>query len=328
MPLDQDNILNLVIKASVFGIILSLWMFFVFLWVTRRLSKINMVEKRMGLGDQEDDGKTRVLRLWKDGQEATTVVPGYQRLSLLSRLDQLRIQAGWEISMPVVLACVVLLVTMVFVFTLLLTNSILAGLGVSVPLPLMFWIYLRGRISHQLSLFEGQLVEALELAARSLRAGHPLIGSFRLVSEEMSAPVNRIFAEICQIQALGVSLEEAVQKVAHSSASSDMRLFSTSVIIQLKSGGNLADMMQRLAFVIRDRMRLKRRVEVLTAQTQLSKRILIALPFVLFVVLNLLNPGYMAPLYSTTYGRMLMILAASGLLLGIWVMNRLAVLKY
>jgi tight adherence protein B len=107
-----------------------------------------------------------------------------------------------------------------------------------------------------------------------------------------------------------------------------MKLFATSVIIQVRSGGNLADMMYRLADVIRDRMRLKRRVRVLTAQTQLSKRVLLALPFLLFGALNLLNPTYMMPLYTTAMGRMLLIIAGTGLILGAWMMNRLSVLKY
>jgi tight adherence protein B len=100
------------------------------------------------------------------------------------------------------------------------------------------------------------------------------------------------------------------------------------VIIQVRSGGNLADMMHRLADVIRDRMRLKRRVRVLTAQTQLSKRVLLVLPFLLFGVLNLLNPTYMMPLYTTSMGRTLLVVAGTGLMLGVWVMNRLSVLKY
>jgi tight adherence protein B len=104
-------------------------------------------------------------------------------------------------------------------------------------------------------------------------------------------------------------------------------LFATSIVIQLRSGGNLAEMMERLAYVIRERMRLARRVRVLTAQTQFSKRILLLLPIVIFVILNMLNPEYMHPLFSSSAGQKILFVAASGLLIGSWMMNKLSVLK-
>ena len=145
---------------------------------------------------------------------------------------------------------------------------------------------------------------------------------------EIAAPVGALFGEICQQQALGVSIEHAIRDAAERSTSEDMRLLATSVAIQSRSGGNLVDMIERLAFVIRDRKRLNRRVRVLTAQTQLGKRILAGLPFVLFALLTVLNPDYMTPLYSTAMGRMLLAGAAVSVLIGIYVMNRMAVLRF
>ena len=99
------------------------------------------------------------------------------------------------------------------------------------------------------------------------------------------------------------------------------------MVIQLRSGGNLADMMERVANVIRERNRLARRVKVLTAQTQMSKRILIAMPFFVFVLLNFVNPDYMRPLYSTFTGQMIMAAAAGGLLVGWMIMNWISKLE-
>ena len=112
------------------------------------------------------------------------------------------------------------------------------------------------------------------------------------------------------------------------SPSPELRLFSTSVAIQLQSGGNLAELMDSLAAVIRSRMRLSRRVRVLTAQTQFAKRTLIAVPIILFFVLNIMSPEYMQTFYTTTNGKFLLIGAASMVLLGAWVMNKLAVLRF
>ena len=136
--------------------------------------------------------------------------------------------------------------------------------------------------------------------------------------------IGTVFGDISQQQAMGVPLEDALRQAAARSYSEDMRLFATAVSIQLRTGGNLADMMSRLAAVIRDRMRLSQRVRVLTAQTQLSKRILLALPIGVFFLINMLNPQYMSLLYRTDLGRTLLAAAAVGMLVGAYVMNRMA----
>ena len=203
---------------------------------------------------------------------------------------------------------------MACLLTFALTGRALAGAGVAMAVIMLFWVLLKQQLTRRAAEFDMQFVDALELAARSLRAGHPLIGGFQLAAEEIPAPVGRVFADICQQQELGVSFEDALRRAA-ARANADVKLFATSIIIQLESGGNLADMMSRLAVVIRDRIRLNRRVRVLTAQTQMSKRILIVLPFVLFALLNALNPSYMEPLYATTAGKGMLVGASLSIML-------------
>jgi tight adherence protein B len=171
-------------------------------------------------------------------------------------------------------------------------------------------------------------VDALGISARALRAGLPLMGSFQLISEEIDDPIGSIFFQICHEQLLGLDMKDSIRKVAKTVPSAELKLFATSVAIQLQSGGNLAELMDSLASVIRARMRLNRRVRVLTAQTQMSKRILIALPILLFLLLNLLSPEYMEMFYTTTPGKYMLIAMASTVLFGAWVMNRLAVLRF
>ena len=127
---------------------------------------------------------------------------------------------------------------------------------------------------------------------------------------------------------MGESLSTSLQEISESSTSDDMKMFATSIAIQMKTGGNLADLMQRLASVIRERMRLNRRLRILTAQTQMSKRVLIALPFFTFFALTLINPDYMNTLYTTTPGRILLAIGATGLAIGAWLINKMAKLSY
>ncbi len=315
--------------GSVFALVVSLW-FICILWLyLRRSSRQERVEERLRLGETQKSEDERVLRLWRDGREVTTNVPGKpKRRSLLVRLDQTRDALGWDVPIRTAILGFIGVASSVCLVTLVLTGSVLMALGGTGLAIIMVWIYGKRRLNQQADLFERQLADALGLATRSLQAGHPLLGAFRLIVEEMDPPIRNLFAEILQQQALGTSLEYAIRTTAEKTNSSDMKLFAAATIIQLGSGGNLADMMHRVAEVIRDRIRLHKRVRVLTSQTQLSKRILIAVPFGLFLLLYILNPKYLEPLYTTPAGKLMLIIAGVCLAIGTWVMNRLATLRY
>lgn len=327
MTAEQLHLIRLLTAAAVFGLVLSLWAAVVVFWWLRHTGRHRKVEQRLGL-IEDDAGPGRVLRLWSDGREATTTVPALRRQSLWIWLEKQRADAGLESPVGMILLSLSGLIAAVFILALLLTANVLLGLAAAAAVAVAWWIYVGYRISRRSARFERQLVDALELAARSLRAGHPLVGAFRLISEEIPAPVGQLFAEIVQQQALGVGLAQAIRTTADASAGDDLQLFAASVVIQLRGGGNLADMMERLAAVIRDRMRLGRRMRVLTSQTQMSKRVLLAMPFFVFVILNLLNPEYMRPMYATATGQILLLFSAVSLLFGAWSMNYLARLRY
>jgi tight adherence protein B len=202
------------------------------------------------------------------------------------------------------------------------------GLAAAAAIVVGFRTLLLRAISKQTARFEKQLVDALDLGARSLRAGHPLSGAFKLISEEIPSPVGNMFREINEQEALGVSLSRALYNASQKSRNPDMKIFATSVCIQLRSGGNLADMIDRVAWVVRERMRLNRRARVLTAEANMSKWVLIALPLGMFVILYLLNPEYMQPFFTTFLGTMMMVVATLMLCLGAWLMSAMAKLKY
>lgn len=320
--------LDALLAGAGFVLVLAIWTAGVTLWQMGRARRQRQVDMRLGL--IHPDGEAgRVLRLWHEGHEALTRVPGRQdRKSLLERLDQVRQEAGWSLPVSSLLLGTFGIMFLLFVFACAWTGYVVAGLVTAGAVPLVGWVHLKRCIAQRVALFDSQFVDALGLAARSLRAGHPLIGAFRLVAEELPAPVGTIFAEVCQQQSLGMNLQHALQRAAAESGSTEMKLFATSVSIQMRTGGNLADLIDRLAEVIRDRMRLARRVRVLTAQTQFSKRVLLVLPFVTFAGFSLIRPAYVAPLYTTPTGQLLLMGSAVSLLIGALLMNRMSVLKY
>lgn len=328
MPLPSLTIIELLTAAAAFVLILSVWMALVVLWSARRSKKRRQVEERLGIL-KESEGKTRVLNLWREEGRATTVVPGaMDKLPLHERLELAFNDAGLGAPVSVVLTAVGGTTVLVGVMLYAVIQNVVLACAVAVLVPIVFRFYVLIRVARKAALFERQLVDAMELAARSLRGGHPLMGAFRLVSEELNQPVSDVFHEICQQHEMGAGLEEAMRNAAAKAPTSDMKFFAASVAIQLRSGGNLADMMQRLASVIRDRMRIARRVRVLTAQTQLSKRVLIGLPIVLFLFLNIIASDYMNTFYTTTAGNIMLGICAGALLIGGWIMNRMVVLSY
>ena len=323
----SEGLINRIIMTSVFGLVLSVWCICVVLWVVQYAIRLRRMRQRLGIAG-ETIAESQSLRLWRQFSKDAGKARAHKKSLVRECLGKLRHQAGWRAPALSIFLRLLAAAVAVFAATYLLGGGVLLGLGVSAGVIVGFWIYTQNRILKRTTLFEKQLLDALGIAARALRAGHPLVGAFKLVSEEIAEPQGPVFARICQEQSLGLDMKDSIRKVADTTYNTELKLFATAVAIQLSSGGNLADLMDCLASVVRARMKLNRRVRVLTAQTQLSKRILIALPVLLFIVLSLISPEYMATFYTTSDGRMLLAATVGTVCLGTWVMSRISVLRY
>jgi tight adherence protein B len=325
--MQAEQLARLFIQLSVFGLVLLLWLAAVTFWMLRRSQRNRKLERRLQFA-QQGVAEERVIRLWHDGQAVDAFVPDSGSMGLLERLERLRRDAGWSTPMLKVIGFVLILTVALGALVWAVTGKLLL-VGVAVVVVAMgFRTWLLRSVSKRSQLFEKQLVEALDLGGRSLRAGHPLSGAFKLIAEEIGEPVSLMFSEIIEQEALGVSLQKALYDASQKSRSADMKIFATSVVIQLRSGGNLAEMIDRVAWVVRERMRLNRRARVLTTEAQLSKWVLVALPVGMFLLLNLINPEYMEPFFSTFWGTVWMGVAVAMLVTGAWCMNWMAKLKY
>lgn len=325
-----DGLLALVKGLAAFGLVITLWSVALLLWSRRRRGEREAIARRLGTAPEAapQDGAGRTLRLWHEGREATTRVPGLRAApGLLVRLERMCRDAGWSAPPRSILAAVGAGSLAVALATALATGrlfpSVVGGAGVV----LVFVAVARKRATARARLFERQLVDALELSARALRAGHPLLASFELIATEIPAPVGGVFGGLVQQQSLGMPLDECLRRASAEAGSPDLDLFAAAMSIHSRTGGNLADVMTSLALVIRERMRLGRRFRVLVAQTQVSKRILIAMPIVMFGVLHLISPEYMEELYATSAGQFILFLAIGSLTCGWFVMNRMADLR-
>ena len=151
--------------------------------------------------------------------------------------------------------------------------------------------------------FTEQFPGALEMVARSLKAGHALSAAIQLVGTELTDPVGTLFKTAYEEQTLGLSMKDYLSQMLDSMPSMDLQLFVTAVNIHKDVGGNLAESLERLAYMIRQRLKIRRQVKVYSAQARLSAMILLVLPIFMAVFFYIFVPGYMEELLTSNAGK-------------------------
>jgi tight adherence protein B len=199
----------------------------------------------------------------------------------------------------------------------------LAGL-VMFFLPLL-WVLNKRRV--RLKHFAGQLPDALELVARALRAGHSLGAGMHVVAEEMPSPIADEFGRVYEEQNLGIPVEESLRNICERVPNLDLRFFVTSVAIQRQTGGDLAEILDKIGHVIRERYRILGQVKALTAEGRLSGVVLIALPFVLFLTMLHIKPDYIQALWTDPLGIKMSVFGLIAQILGAIVIKKIIDIK-
>ncbi|MGH7170174.1 MAG: type II secretion system F family protein, partial [Gemmataceae bacterium] len=213
------------------------------------------------------------------------------------------------------------------------TVSVLAGVPLYLaPLNgvLMFslpWLWLWNKRRFRLNKFAAQLSDALELVARALRAGHSLGAGLHVVAEEMPSPIADEFGRVFEEQNLGIALEESLRAMCERVPNLDLRFFVTSVAIQRQTGGDLAEILDKIGYVIRERFRILGQVKALTGEGRLSGVVLIALPFVLFGFMLNAKPDYVESLWTTDMGKKMSMAAIVAQILGALVIRKIVNIK-
>ena len=199
---------------------------------------------------------------------------------------------------------------------------ILGLFAAGLPLMWLFW-----RRKRRLKKFAAKLPDALELIARALRAGHSLASGFQLVANEMSEPISKEFGRVFEEQNLGIPLEEALESIMDRVPNMDLRFFCTAVILQRSTGGDLAEILDKIGSLIRERFKIWGQVQALTGEGRLSGIVLLALPPLLFLAVYRLNPGYCMVLFTDEMGKKMLIGAAIMQLLGALVIRKIVNIK-
>jgi len=204
--------------------------------------------------------------------------------------------------------------------TLLLTQLWLAGLAAVVFGASLPYLTVKRRSVRRLRLFEEQLPGAIDLIGRAIRAGHPLSAGLKMVADESQDPAAEEFRQVFEEQRFGLPFEDSMYGLADRIPLVDVRILITAILIQREVGGNLAEVLDNLASVIRDRFKIRRQLRVITAQGRLSGYILAVLPIVVGFAIFIINRPYVMILFEHPVGQLLAVSAVILQILGyLWI---------
>ena len=244
-------------------------------------------------------------------------VPGRQYFNRLLQQANVHYPLGFFILLTIFLAitscCVSSLITRNKVFVVIIT-LLLSGTP---------FFYLCLKKKKRMEKFQRQLPEGLELIARSLKAGHAFPSSMKMAADEFDDPLGPEFEETINEINFGVNVPDALKNLAERVNCADLKFFVISVILQRETGGNLAEIIESLAYIIRERFKLYGKIRTLAAEGKISAIILGSLPFIIIIALHLTSPAYIRVLFTDPAGKIILGISAFMMALGILVMKKM-----
>jgi tight adherence protein B len=310
--------------AIIFIILVIVVELFIYAYKNMRSPNRAKIRKRLRktVYTQNDGAETDILR-----KRVLSEIPFLNRLLIktpgILKLDNLISQANakYPIGFFILLA-LFLAVVGILVGTLVIKNWMLAVLLMFVlgAFPFLYLLILKQKRTEK---FKRQLPEALDLMSRALKAGHAFTNGLKLAADEFDDPLGPEFSEAIDEINFGVSVPDALRNLTKRIDCPEIRYFVVGIILQRETGGNLAELMGILAFLIREKFKFQGKVRTLSAEGRLSAFILILLPFLIAGWLRFSNPKYLAPLLTDPIGKVLLMGAAIMMAIGIFVMKKI-----
>ncbi len=188
-------------------------------------------------------------------------------------------------------------------------------------------LLLRFKRSRRLKKFATAMPDAIDLMARSLRAGHSIGAAIEMVAEQSPEPLSSEFARVFQQQRFGLRFRDALLEMADRVPSADLHFLVTAILVQRETGGDLTEILDRTTHVIRERVRIEGEVKTYTAQGRLTGWILSLLPVVLLLLINMISPGYSSMLFTDPTGQKMLYAGGTLIMLGAFIISRIVDIK-
>jgi len=249
------------------------------------------------------------------------------KLSLAKEIDNLLREANvrYHASVFIMFSCLLTFLTLFVGMSLMhsfIPSALLAFFAGLIP-----YFILKFLKKKRLLEFERQLPDALDLIARSLKAGHSFAAGLKMTAEESRDPISSEFSKTLDEHNFGLSLADALKNLVTRVDCPDLKFFAVSVIIQRDTGGNLAEILENISHIVRERFKLQGHVRTLSAEGKLSAIVLLVLPFLVASAIYFVNPEYMSLLYTDPIGRILLTTGLMAMTVGTLVIRRMVNFK-
>jgi tight adherence protein B len=317
-----------IIGATIFIVLVIVVELLIYGYKNMRSPNRAKIRKRLRKSVYAEDNQagTDILR-----KRVLSEIPFLNRLLLktpgILKLDNLISQAN--ATYPI--GFFILLALFLAVLGFLVGNTVIKNRLLAVMLmflcgsfPFLYLLILKQKRTEK---FKKQLPEALDLMSRALKAGHAFTNGLKLAADEFNDPLGPEFAEVLDEINFGVSVSNALRNLAKRVECPEIKYFVVGVILQRETGGNLAELMGILAFLIREKFKFQGKVRTLSAEGRLSAFILIALPFGIAGWMWFSNPKYLDPLLTDPIGKIMIIGAAIMMVFGIIVMKKIVAIE-
>jgi tight adherence protein B len=272
-------------------------------------------------GERGNDASSTLTNRMLDGSERsleqTSWWPSFKEELEIAKIKLPAIQCVWLTALATVVAMALL--------TAMTGSAAAALLGLAVPF--IARAIFRHKLDAQRKLFAEQLADNLQVIASAMRAGHSFIGALSVAVEDSPEPARSEFRRVIADESLGVPLEQGLGTVVRRMKSEDLEQAVLVAMLQRETGGNMAEVIDHVADTIRERADLRRMVRTLTAQGRLSRWVVTGLPIGLLLIITVINRDYIEPLYSTSGGHVMLIIAGTLVVTGSLVIRRIVDFK-
>ena len=267
-------------------------------------------------GDTPGDESASILLKLEPTGSTDGIDALLQRFQIIRSLEKQIIQADVKTSPAKIIGIAAGLLVAGGVLTSVWVQVAIVQLGVALAFGYTPFLYLKFKRSRRLKKFDLCLADAVDMMSRALRAGHAMTASINIVAEQSLEPVRSEFAEVFKQQNFGLPIRDAMQQMLERIPSPDLRVVVTGILVQKETGGNLAEILDRTANTIRERLKIQGEIRTHTAQGRLTGYILCALPVVMLLIINWINPGYSDVLVETPTGHIICYVGIGLLILG------------
>ncbi|HET7205334.1 MAG TPA: type II secretion system F family protein [Terriglobales bacterium] len=304
--------------------------FFVGILLDQRRSRARLLRERLeDIHKQPERQPGEELALLRD--EMLSEIPVLDQLlrrsSRISSLQKLLSQADIKIRAGnYLLICGLTGLVLAVILLVWLMNPLFAWVGFILGFFLPYG-YATHQRTKRFARFEELFPQAIDTLARAVRAGHAFTTALELIASEVAEPIAGEFRKLFEEQKFGLPVRDALINLTERVPLVDVKFFVTAVMLQRETGGNLAEILDNLSYVIRERFKIMRQVRVFTAQGRLTMMLLMGLPPLIVVVMLMMNPGFVRPLFADPLGHVLVVIGITLQTIGYFIIRRVITIQ-